>query len=310
MALHTFLGAGGAIGNALAPILQAENVPTRLVSRAPRASDWMEAVAADLTDLDATRKAVAGSTVVYLLAGLVYDVRIWQVQWPKIMSNVIAACKESSTRLIFFDNVYMYGRVDGPMTEETQFKPASEKGKVRAQIAEQLLAEMRSSKITALIARSADFYGPGGAKSSVPNLMVFANLAKGKKSQWLCNADVPHSFTYIPDAAQALYLLSQRDEAFGQTWHLPTASNPLTGRQFVATAATAMKGPTGLSLVPSWMMSVGGLFNRTFKEAREMAYQNESPYLFDSSKFDKAFGFEPVSYDQGILRTADSFSKS
>ncbi len=232
MALHTILGAGGAISNELVPILQAENVPMRLVSRKGVSCEGAESISADLTDLAATKKAIKGSSVAYLLAGLQYDIRVWTIQWPKIMTNVIQACREASCKLIFFDNVYMYGPVSGPMTEDLPFQPTSAKGRVRATIARQLLVEMRADRLDAVIARSADFYGPQGDKSSVPNMMVFSNMAKGKKAQWLCNAGVPHSYTYIPDAARALYLLAGKHEAFGQTWHLPTAANPLTGKEF------------------------------------------------------------------------------
>jgi nucleoside-diphosphate-sugar epimerase len=304
MGLHTILGAGGAISNELAPILQADHVPLRLVSRRGLPAQGAETVAADLTDPEATRKAIAGSTVAYLLVGLAYDIQVWREQWPKIMSNVIAACKESGTKLIFFDNVYMYGRVQGAMTEETPFHPVSRKGEVRAQIAKQLLDEMGGGKIEALIARSADFYGPGGDRTGVPNMLVFSNLARGKKAQWLCRLDQPHSFTYVPDAARAVYLLAQRESAFGQTWHLPTAGNPMTGREFIQAAAAAMGRPYGASGLPKWMMSMAGLFDRTVKEAVEMAYQSEMPYRFDSTKFNAAFGFEPTSYQEGIEQTA------
>jgi hypothetical protein len=75
--------------------------------------DGAESVTADLSDLDQTVRAVAGSSVVHLLVGLKYDVREWRVLWPRIMSNTIEACKRAEARLIFFDNVYMYGRVAG-----------------------------------------------------------------------------------------------------------------------------------------------------------------------------------------------------
>jgi nucleoside-diphosphate-sugar epimerase len=302
--LHTILGAGGAVSNELMPLLIADKVPLRLVSRSGKAVIGAESIAADLTDLAATKRVVQGSSVVYLLVGLPYDIRVWSVQWPKIMSNVIEVCKEASARLLFFDNVYMYGRVQGHMTEQTPLRPVSRKGEVRARIAQQLLDEMNAGKIDALIARSADFYGPAADRTSVPNMLVFAKLAQGKTAQWLCNADVPHSLTYIPDAARALALLAQRDDAFGQTWHLPTAPNPMTGREFISAAATAMNRRNGVSVLPKWMMSIGGLFNRTIREAVEMAYQNEQPYLFDSTKFNTAFGFVPVSYADGISRTA------
>ena len=51
------------------------------------------------------------------------------------MSNSIEACKRAGAKLIFFDNVYMYGKAGGPMTEETPFNPCSKKGEIRAKIA-------------------------------------------------------------------------------------------------------------------------------------------------------------------------------
>jgi nucleoside-diphosphate-sugar epimerase len=225
------------------------------------------------------------------------------VQWPVIMTNVINACKESGARLIFFDNVYMYGKVNGWMTEETPFNPCSKKGEVRAAIANQLMQETKAGNLQALIARCADFYGPIGFKTSVPNMLVISNLLKGKKAQWLADANQPHSITYVPDAAKALYLLANKPAAFGQTWHLPTAPDLLTGRQFVQQAAAAMQKPDGVSAIPGWMLVLAGLFNRPMKELYEMNYQCEYPYLFSSEKFNKAFGFIPTSYEEGIKET-------
>lgn len=295
------------MANALVPILLDADEPVRLVSRRGYAVPGAEAVKADLTDGQATMDAVRGSSTVYLLAGLAYDIRAWRDQWPKIMASVIAACREASARLIFFDNVYMYGIVDGPMTEETPFNPSSRKGEVRAQIARRLLDEMAAGNVNALIARSADFYGPAIGATSVPNLLVFSNLARGKKAQWMGSADAAHSFTFIPDAARGLYALARRDDAFGQSWHLPTAAPPLTGREFVARAAAAMGGPDGVALLPNWLLTVGGLFNRTIKETGEMVYQYDRPYLFDSGKFDRAFGSMATPYDDGIRITAEHY---
>jgi len=301
MALHTILGAGGAVGDALTAILLPDSVPVRSVSRTSRTQiKAVEYVAADLTDLVATTGAVQGSSVVYLLAGLPYDIHIWRVQWPRIMANVIEACKQSSSRLIFFDNVYMYGLVRGAMTEDTPFNPASRKGEVRAQIAQQLLDEMQAGSLRAIIARCADFYGLGGGKTNLTKTMVFDKLRHGKKAQWLCDADKAHSLTYIQDAAKALYLLARRDDAYGKTWHLPTAANPLTGREFVAEAVAKMGGPRGVSVLPTWLMKCGGMFDRSLREVSEMVYQNEHPYIFDSTRFNTAFGFNPTSYLDGI----------
>src|SRR6266478_6096889 len=173
----TVLGAGGAIGNKLVKLLGARNQPFRLVARNPRETPGAtEVLAADLTDKDQTIRAVAGSSIVHLLVGLKYDHKVWQELWPRIMDNAIEACKRARAKLIFFDNVYMYGKVSGPMTEETPFNPCSKKGEIRAQAATVLLEEMKTGGLIALIARSADFYGPN-AKNSIANILVFDKLA-------------------------------------------------------------------------------------------------------------------------------------
>lgn len=304
MKLHTILGAGGAVGNQLLPLLQKNNERIKLVSRKANPLPNVEAIAADITNYEQTLHAVNGSDVVYLVAGLAYDTRIWRESWPKIMTNVINACKAAGSKLIFFDNVYMYGKVDRVMTEETPFNPTTKKGEIRAAIATQLLDEIKAGNIQALIARAADFYGPVGFTTSVPNMLVFANLKKGKRAQWLVNAKVPHSFTYVPDAAQALYMLANKEDAVGQTWHMPTADNPLTGEAFIKEAAKDMKAKDDYSLISKTMMQLIGLFNRPIKESVEMAYQSEFPYLFNSSKFNSLFDFEPTTYNDGIRETA------
>ena len=233
----TILGAGGAIGNKLVKLLVAKNQPFRLVGRNMNATPGAtETLAADLTDKDQTIRAVAGSSVVHLLVGLKYDHKLWQEMWPRIMSNAIEACKRARAKLLFFDNVYMYGKVSGPMTEETPFNPCSKKGEIRAKIATTLINEWKSGALSAMIARSADFYGPD-TRNGVPNLLVFEPFAKKQKASWLANDSVPHSFTYTPDAAQSLVQLTERATAWNQTWHVPATPNPLTGKEFVALAA-------------------------------------------------------------------------
>ena len=304
MGLHTILGAGGAIANELLPILVKSKEQVRIVARHPKQMNGVESVSADLSDASQTLEAVKGSSIVYLLVGLEYDYKTWAKIWPIVMTNTINACKSAGAKLIFFDNVYMYGKVDGWMTEETAFNPCSKKGIIRASIVNQLLAEINSGALTALIARSADFYGTSATKTSVPNMLVFDNFSKGKKAQWLVNAQVPHSYTYIPDAGKALYLLAKDNNAFNQTWHLPTKSNPLSGEQFIALAAEAMHQTYQFSVLSKLMIRLAGLFIKPIRESYEMIYQNDSSYLFDSSKFEKYFDFQPTSYEEGIKETA------
>ena len=305
MALHTLLGANGTIATELVPILQQKNENIRLVSRSPKPVAGAEMIAANLLDEEAVRKAVAGSDIVYLLAGIEYNHKIWKRDWPVIMNNVIKACKQAKAKLIFFDSVYPYGIPKGnTITEDTPFAPRSKKGVIRAETDTLLLNEMKKGELDVIITRAADFYGPRVTEKSAPGILVFGNMKKGKTPQWLVNPNVKRSFTYTPDAAEAVYILSQHPEAFNQTWVLPSAQPALTGRQFTALAAKYMGGKTKPFVLPKWMLKIIGWFNPFMGELYEMLYQDEFGYILDSSKFERTFGFTPTSYEEGVKETA------
>ncbi len=306
---NAILGAGGPIANELAVILGAKNAAFRLVGRNPKPLAGAEVFAAELSDREQTLAAVSGSSVVYLLVGLKYDLTVWRELWPRIMANTIEACKRAQAKLIFFDNAYMYGRVDGPMTEQTPFAPCSKKGVVRAQIATALMDEVKAGNLTAMIARSADFYGPR-TEHGVPNVLVFEPFAKGATASWLVNASVPHSLTFTPDAARGVAMLAERESAWNQVWHLPTAPNPPTGKEIIEMAAAAFGVAPKYRVLSRPLLRAVGLFNPLVRESYEMLYQSDAPYLFDSTKFTKEFEFAGTPYSEGIRITADSYRQS
>jgi nucleoside-diphosphate-sugar epimerase len=306
--MTTILGAGGPIGNELAKILAASNQPFRLVSRKPTPVAGAEVLAADLADRGQCIQAVAGSRVVHLLVGLKYDLAVWRELWPRIMANTIEACKGAQAGLIFFDNVYMYGKANGPMTEKTPYAPCSKKGEIRAKIATTLMNEVKAGNLNALIARSADFYGPE-TQNGVPNVLVFEPLAKGSKASWLVNATIPHSLTFTPDAARGVALLASRESAWNQVWHLPTAPDPPTGKEFIAMAAKEFGVTPKYRVLSRPMLRVAGWFNPLVRESYEMLYQSDSPYRFDSTKFAKEFGFAGTPYPEGIRIAVDSYKR-
>ena len=307
--MHTILGAGGPVATALTRELENNNETIRLVSRKPitpgkPTTTWQKA---DLLNYNELQAATAGSTVIYLCAGLIYDKNIWREQWPVIMQNVINIAKANKARLIFFDNVYMYGLVKGPMTEDTPYNPVSEKGKIRAGIADMLMNEVKAGNIQASIARAADFYGTNSMNSFF-DMMVLDKYAKKQSAQWLGNPNKLHNFSYIPDMGKAMYLLGQHPESDNQVWHLPTAP-VMTGKQLIELAANTYKTKPKYMRVGKWLLFILGLFNKVIMGSVEMYYQYSNDYVFDSSKFEKAFNFKPTSYAEGMKYMSETLYK-
>ena len=299
---QTILGSGGAIGAPLAAELKKYTDAIRLVSRKPeRVNPDDELLAADLSQSSELDKAVAGSATVYVTIGFPYSYKAWQKLWPPFMENLIEACSKYDARLVFFDNMYMYDPAYlGNMTENTPFGPVSKKGRVRAAVVQQIMEAVERGRIKALIARSADFYGPGITQNSMLNELVIKNLSKGKKANWLGPLEYRHSFTYTPDAAKATAVLGNTAEAYDQTWHLPTAEDPPTADRWVAMTAELLKAQPRCQTLPPWLVSAIGIFVPVLKEIREMMYQYQRDYVFSSAKFNRLFEFTTTSYRDGL----------
>jgi nucleoside-diphosphate-sugar epimerase len=299
--MQTILGSGGVIGNHIARELHRMGIAVRLVSRNPeKVNEDDELFRASLLEAEDVEKAVKGSDVAFLTIGLKYDAGVWREQWPVVMKNVINACQKNNVRLVFFDNVYAYGLSEQPMTENTPFRPSSDKGEVRAEVANMLLSEMSTGKIEALIARSADFYGPDTAQSFL-QMMVFDKVSKGKPPQWMITGEKLHSFTYTPDAGRASALLGNTEDAYGQTWHLPTDNATLTGNEFLALTMKKFGKDYKPQILPAWMLRIIGWMIPAVGENQEMLYQMKHDYVLNSSKFFQRFpDFKYKRYHEGL----------
>lgn len=300
--MQVILGGGGAIGTQLAIALKAYTSQVRIVSRNPKKVNGEdELFPADLMDEAAVSKAVTSADVVYLVAGLPYKLKVWQAQWPRIMRNVINACKQHGAKLVFFDNIYLYDEKSiGHITETSPVNPPSKKGELRAALVRMIMDEVKSGSLTALIARAADFYGPG-VNTSMLQETVYKNFKGGKGAFWMGDRSKIHSFTYTPDAAKATALLGNTPDAYNQVWHLPTSEEKLTGTDWIKLFAESMQVKNKSMSISKPFIWVMGLFNPLMKEMVEMMYQYNGDYFFDSMKFKARFpDFKITPYKEGV----------
>lgn len=300
--MQTILGASGQIGQELARALKRDFTDDiRLVSRNPRkVNDTDRLQQADLLDPAQTMSAVEGSDIVYLTAGLPMDTKLWVEQWPVMMRNVIDACAAHNARLVFFDNTYMYPQTAEPQTESMRFEPNGEKGRVRAAIANDLLGAMAQGRVTAMICRAPEFYGPGKTQS-ITNRAILEPLRNGKTARVFLRDDTLRSLIFTPDASRAQALLGNTQDAYGQTWHLPCDDDRLTYRDFISLAARTFGTEPRYSVLKRWQLRLAALFSPTVRDAAELLPRYAQDNVFVSDKFKTRFpDFRVTPFAEGL----------
>jgi nucleoside-diphosphate-sugar epimerase len=301
---QTILGSGGAIGIELAKALRTYTNDIRLASRHPkRVNPEDEIFQADLTDREQLFGAVENSEIVYVTVGFAYNIKVWKREWPPFIKNVLDACLQNNSKLVFFDNVYAIGGDNvSHITENSPISPSSKKGEVRAQVDRLILESIEKKGLNVIIARSADFFSDVKGNSMVMNL-IYDNLVKGKKAQWLCDATKVHSMSYTPDLAAGTAILGNTPDAYNQIWNLPTDTEKITGAGWVNLFAAEMGTGNEYQVLPNWLMKALGLFIPIMKELPEMNYQYDRDYFFDSSKFNNHFNYTPTTNANAVKET-------
>lgn len=300
--LHVVAGLGP-VGRAVVDELVGRGLPVRAIARrpVPDLPAEVEVVDADITDPAAARRAMAGAAVVYHTASAPYH--RWPELLPPLMHGVLAGAAATDARVVYADNLYAYGPVDGPLTEDLPSRATGPNGRVRATIADQLLEAHAAGTVRASIGRASDYYGPRGRQSTAGERLFVPALA-GKPAQLLGDLDVPHTFTYLPDFARSLVTLGTHDTAFGQVWHVPSAET-LSTREFARLVYEVAGKPTKLRAMPSALLAVAALVSPTLRAVKEQQYQRGAPWIVDHSKFAVAFGAKVTPHRDAVSVTLD-----
>lgn len=284
---HVVVGASGGIGSSVVRELRAGGRAVRAVARSlPDVPPGVEALCLDVADPGAARAACAGASVVYHCAQPPYP--RWTQEFPQLTDSIVTGAAAAGARLVVADNLYMYEPVQGPLAEDAPQQPRSRRGRLRRDLAAQLLAAHRSGVVEVAIGRASDYFGPRGRNSAVGDL-VFLPAVQGQRARWLGRLDQPHTLHYLEDVARSLVTLGEHDRAFGEVWHLPAAP-PVTGRDFLELVFEEAGHPHQFGRVAPWMIRVGGLWSPLVRALGQTMYQWTQPFVCDASKFDGAFG--------------------
>lgn len=300
---HVILGTG-AIGRAVAEELVQRGESVRMVNRSGKMDEapaGLEVIASDLYEPDKVREVTRAAEVVYQASQPPYSE--WTQKFPLLQKSILDGLAGSSAKLVLIENVYMYGDTRGePMTEATPHQAHTRKGRVRREISRAAFAAHNEGRLRVTAARGGNFFGPWGTDSTM-GARVFYPLLHGKPAQLIGRTDIPHTHTYIKDFGKALVILGEREEANGQSWHVPNDQPKMSQGEIVRLFAEEAGVEPKMSSMGKLMMSIGGLFIPEAKETVEMMYEFESPFIIDSSKFEKTFGIKATPIREAMKET-------
>lgn len=305
--LHVVFGSGP-IGSAVMNELLTRGHKVRIVNRNAKINilESVELVQGDATNPAFTREVCKEATVVYNCANAPYT--RWPELFPPLQAGILEGAASTGAKLVSMENVYMFGPTQGkPLTEDLPYAATTRKGRVRAQMAQDLLAAHGSGKVRVAIGRASDFFGPC-ALTSAAGERVFLPALSGKASQVVGNPNLLHTYTYVPDIGKGLVILGERDEASGQAWHLP-GSQTVTTRQFIEMIFAETGYPARIQAVPNLILKTLALFNPMLREVAEMLYEFEEPFIVDHSRFERTFGNHATPLQEAIHTTVEWFRK-
>ncbi|MGW5682532.1 NAD-dependent epimerase/dehydratase family protein [Nonomuraea sp. NPDC003754] len=300
MGKHVVVGAGQ-VGRHVARKLIAQGHEVVVVTRSGSGPEGVRKVAADVADSAALIEIARGADAVYNCVNPPYH--RWLTDWPPMAASFLAAAEQSGAVLVALGNLYSYGPVQGPMTEDLPPASDSPKAQVRAAMWADMLAAHEAGRVRVAEVRGSDYFGPGATDQSFLGDRFIKPLRAGRTIPLVWPADVPHSWTYLPDVAEALVVAAADERAWGRAWHVPT-SEPLTFREIGDRMATVLGLPAPrMSRLPWPLVRAIGLVNPLIGELRHTRYQFVAPFEIDSSAFTDTFGIKPTPIDDALRAT-------
>jgi len=297
----------GPLGYAVAEELLNKGKTVKMVNRSGKADlpAGAKLIKADAEDRERAREICKDAKVVYHCAMPPYTQ--WKELFPPLTAGIMEGAASVNAKLIYADNLYMYGYTDSPINENTPNNPLGTKGTVRAEMSDDLLAAHKDGKVNIAIGRASDFYGPR-VLASILGERVFKPALAGKTISMLGNLDVPHSYIYIKDFAKGLVTLGQEPNALGEIWHIP-AAEALTTRELLHLIFNETKKTPKAQTAPPIITKILAVFNPVIKELLEVMPTYNNSYIVDHSKFQNVFGSEVTPHKEAIKETVSWYKE-
>ena len=290
------IGATGGIGGEVATALLRHGWVVRGLARDPaRARNTGPAdvawVGGDAMREEDVVRAAAGATVIFHGANPP-GYRNWRGLAIPMLRHAITAADAVGARLIYPASVYVYRPDAGPLVaEDAPQQPRTRKGRIRVEM-EAMLHAASERGLRTLIVRAGDFFGPRAPSSWVSTVL----LRDGKELRRVVTPERPgvgHAWAYLPDLAETIASLADRDADLAHKERLHFGGHALSGRA-MAHAVRRLGGDKVPVRPFRWLpVYLGAPFVTFLREVIEMRYLWEVPLLLDNRRLIGLLGSEP-----------------
>jgi nucleoside-diphosphate-sugar epimerase len=302
---HVVLGAGP-VGRTVVASLVARGIEPAVVTRSGSVVPGAVSRRADIRDVHQATAVLAGASVVFQCAQPPYH--RWPDSFPALQAAVVEAASSAGALLVVTENLYGYGPVAGPISEDLPLTATTRKGVVRAQMWRDLEAAHHAGHLQVVVARASDFFGPGVEASAVGS-RFFTALGKGRPAVVVGDPDRLHTYTYVGDLGEAMVRLSETPSTWGSAWHVPNAPTVST-RTFAGLAADVVGRTARLRRVAPWQLRLLGTIVPAVRETIEMQYEFEDDWVVDHSDYAAVLGDHATSLDQALAATMASLGRA
>lgn len=305
--LALVIGATGSIGGEVARSLLARGWrvrglnrdPDRAARSGPTGVEWVRGDA--MIEAEVVAAADGASIIVHGANPPGYS--NWARLLPAMLASTIAAARASGARIVLPGNVYNYGPDAWPrFTETSPQNPKTRKGAIRVAM-ERRLEAAAAEGVRSLVVRAGDFFGP----RSDTSWLTEGWIQKGKPLKAVSlpgPAEVTHAWAYLPDFAESIVRLVEREADLPAFAVFNHAGHQVTGAQMADAIERVAGRKLARKTLPWFAMAMVSPFVEMVREMLEMRYLWDNDVLPDNAKLVATLGAEPHTPLDQALRTA------
>jgi nucleoside-diphosphate-sugar epimerase len=299
------IGANGGIGRESCLALQRHGWQVRALVRKPpddgneHGIHWIKGDAMSLSDVLGASQGV--HVIVHAVNPPGY--RNWDKLVLPMLDNTIEAAKANRARVVLPGTIYNYGPDAFPLLQENSAQhPSTRKGEIRVEM-ERRLADAARNGVRTLILRCGDFIGPHAGNTWFSQGLVKAGSLV-KALHYPGDYDVGHAWAYLPDVAETIARLLEREERLADFDRFHFGGYWLDGHGMLNALRRAADQPHIAARHFSWWLTaLLAPFMETLREVRKMRYLWKSPAQLDDRKLIAFLGGKPYTPIDDALRT-------